>query len=130
MVENARIAWFEDDGDFLRTWKIFLEIEGHQVVKTAGERSEAERALETFEAEGIQVAILDGNLNKGDMSGADGAYFAEQIKTRYPKIGIIGNSTRGPVRGADVQSTKFDGPDSLSKAVRAIPYPINRPPRG
>jgi DNA-binding NarL/FixJ family response regulator len=130
MPEKARIVWFEDDVDFLSTWEMFLKINGHDVVRTVGTKSEAERALDTLEADGIQVAILDGNLSVGDMSGADGAYFAEQIRSRYPKIGIIGNSTREPVRGADVQSSKFDGPGSLEKAVRAISYPINRPLRG
>lgn len=128
MVDRARIFWAEDSVDYRETAVELLAQAGHTVVRTANTLDESKKAVPHLEEDGIQIAIIDGNLTPGG-SGKDGPAIISYINYLHPKIVTIGNSTLDRVDGADFQSPKRFGARGLLEAIVKATYPANRPPR-
>jgi DNA-binding NtrC family response regulator len=105
MPPEARVAVFEDDQDAREILKVYLEIKGHKVVFEATSMPEAEAIIPTLGEHEIQVAVIDGNLTRGEDSGREGKRINEQIKGLFPNIKTVGNSL-GLVEGVDVNIGK------------------------
>lgn len=102
---NAKAFIAEDDPRWQEIYKNILEKEGHEVLLTAANRVEALAAVEKLNELGIDLALIDGNLNKYDSNGADGQAVLAAIRTKAPNVRTVGVSGLS-VPGADVQASK------------------------
>lgn len=105
MPEKARVFFAEDDGYFRDVIKRRLEEAGHEVVLEAHTLNEAIQSIPQFKDSGIQVAVLDGNLDEDDISGYDGRLMAQKIKEQVPHVTTIGLS-QSPIDGVDIDLGK------------------------
>lgn len=117
--ESARIFWVEDDDDYRRTRTEFLEREGHIVVEVASSFDEAVEKIPSLQEKGINVAIVDGNLDPGENSGREGETIAKKIKSEHPSITVIGNSFEKPIGGVDINCPKVEGIKELVSKVKS-----------
>ena len=104
---NAKVFVAEDDPDWQEIYKDMLEHNGHQVLLTATNITEALAAVEELAKFGIDLAIIDGNLNEWDSNGADGQAVLAAIRSKAPGVKIVGVSVLSlSVPGADAQVSK------------------------
>ena len=103
---NAKAFIAEDDSDWQEIYRDILEVEGHQVLLTATSRPEALAAVDKLFELGIDLALIDGNLNKRDNDGADGQAVLAAIRTKAPNVKTVGVSALS-VPGADAQASKI-----------------------
>lgn len=118
--ENASVFVAEDDPDWQEFISDDLEKGGHSLKRLAQTKEDALASITSFVQDGIQVAIVDGNLSGDDHSGTDGREIVEAIRSTNPDIKIIGLSTN-TVGRADVSLSKlrYDTGD-ISKAVNEV----------
>ncbi len=118
---KAEVVVFEDDVG----WKKFitrkLERGGHHVAGSASDPEEAITLANNL-PDGTQVAIVDGNLTKEDVSGDDGNEIVAILKEKYPNVKIVGFSAEPDTfLDADVvldkTSTTGEGLEKLSSTV-------------
>ena len=102
---NAKAFVAEDDSWWQEIYRDILEGEGHQVLLTATNRAEALAAVEKLGELGIDLALIDGNLNEWDSDGADGQAVLAAIRAKAPNVKTVGVSALS-VRGADAQASK------------------------
>lgn len=120
MMENAKVAIFEDSEDWQALFGETVEDAGHTVVGRAISMPEAESLVDTLEEGSVDVAIVDGNLSR-DVSGADGERIAGLLHQKFDGIMVIGASSSEDVRGADVNFSKVgDITDGIEQAIQAI----------
>lgn len=108
--EKAKVFIIEDNEGWQSIIGDSLEMEGHQVVLRARTKEEALAGVEKLEKLGVNVVTLDGNLNEGDISGADGQIIMSAIRTQTPDVKIIGLAG-GNVRGTDIDLRKSNAVD-------------------
>jgi DNA-binding NtrC family response regulator len=119
MPERSRIFWVDDDIDFRKSWIGIVEGEGHTIVDTADTLGEAIDKIPGLEKKGVNLAIVDGNLEDGFIKmGADGEKIAEEIKKQHPNIIVIGNAGATELKHADYNSTKIVGPEKLLETIK------------
>lgn len=92
MPEKARVFLAEDDPYMQKVIKQRLEEAGHELTLEAHTLDEALQSIQQFKNSGIQVAVLDGNLDKDDTSGYDGQLMVRKIKELAPEVKTIGMS--------------------------------------
>lgn len=87
--ENANVFLVEDD--FLDTWRTgeYLKMGGHSVKLQASTLEEALALVPKLKEEGINVAVIDGNLSRGKEDGIDGERVVEAIKKQAPNVVTI-----------------------------------------
>ncbi len=110
--EKANIFFIEDDISFRSIHTRLLESQGHSVLLSAETLEEAVDKINLIKEKGINVVILDGNLNEEELSGADGAYLARLLKELHPEVLIVGCSSK-EIIGVDANSFKHEGPRLL-----------------
>jgi ActR/RegA family two-component response regulator len=87
--ENARVFLTEDDEvDAWRT-KEYLKRGDHSVELRASTLEEALGLVPRLEKEGINVAVVDGNLSSGKRDGADGERVVTAIRKQAPGVKIV-----------------------------------------
>lgn|GEM_PF-1528755 len=123
--ENALVFVADDDVDQQGDYVRWLPRGGHRVVATATSLIEAGEVIPTLGEQGVQVAIVDGNLGKGPLAssdGRDGRMIVEQIRKLYPEIKIVGATTAPEgVAGADVNIRKSEmSPARLNETVTSL----------
>lgn len=106
MPEKAKVFVAEDDSIWRRTIKRRLSEESHEVVLEAETLAQALKSIEQFKELGVQVAVIDGNLNPYDSSGSDGAELAIAIKRLAPEVKMVGMSGATDVFGVDINLGK------------------------
>ena len=116
--DRARVFYVEDDGDSLNVGREFLEIGGHTVVETATSLKEALEKIPSLNKKGVNVAVVDGNLSENFSDGRDGKRVVGEIKTKHPRIKVVGHSLENSVDGADFNSPKIKGGMNLAETVR------------
>jgi hypothetical protein len=67
---------------------------------------ESETLLDSVNEDVLDVALVDGNLDEGSISGNDGEAITQLLHEKFKGIVVIGISGTGEVRGADVQCSK------------------------
>jgi len=87
--ERARVFVVEDDPTTAWRTKGYLEKGGHSVELQATTLKEALDLIPRLEQEGVNVAVVDGNLSKGGEDGADGKEVVTAIREQVPGIKII-----------------------------------------
>lgn len=105
MPEKAKVAVFEDDKRWSDIYRYLLEDAGHKIVVSAATRESALKAVQQFKELGVQVAIVDGNLNPNDADGADGQAVLAAIRSTAQDVKTVGVSALS-VRGVDVNVGK------------------------
>lgn len=87
--EKAKAFLVEDD--WMAAWrtKNYLEKGGHSVLLEATTLEEALALVPRLEQEGVNVAVVDGNLSKEGKDGADGRKVVEAIRGQAPNIKIV-----------------------------------------
>ncbi len=115
--EKAQVFYVDDDDDSREAFSEYLVDSGHIVVETAGSLAEALSKIPDLGKKGVNVAIVDGNLREGDISGSDGETVAQQIRAQHPNITIIGHSSRESIGAADINCPKIEGAAKLAKVV-------------
>ena len=118
MPEKAKVFIAEDDADFLDTLRPVLEDAGHTITFTADSLESALSAIGDFKRLGIQVAIVDGNLNPNVRSGTDGRQLVNTIRRLSPDVRIIGMSS-GSIPNVDVDLGKQRF-EEVGKVVTAL----------
>lgn len=104
--KEARVFLVEDEPEWREYYKRRLERAGHEVALTASTLSEALSQIGRLEKEGVQVAVVDGNLGAGEWSGSDGRRVVEAIKNNAPSVKTVGMSGAGKIPGVDVDLGK------------------------
>lgn len=102
---NAKAFIAEDDPEWQEIYKGILEKNGHEVLLTAANRAEALAAVNKLTELGIDLALIDGNLNKWDSDGADGQAVLAAIRAKASYVKTVGVSALS-VPGADAQARK------------------------
>ncbi len=105
-MENAKIAYFEDQESLRRIVTIFLRDAGHEVLHAIDTMEKARALIAELEPESIDVAIVDGNLGSGS-TGEDGKEIVRLLRERLGNsVVVIGSSGSDDVAGADYQASK------------------------
>ncbi len=118
MPPKAEVAVFEDDERWQDIIKRTLEREGHRVVLTAANITDALEATKKLKDLGVQVATIDGNLNDWEASGNDGQAVLAAIRANAPGVKTVGMSGLG-MRGVDIYVDKANATD-LGKVVTKL----------
>lgn len=119
--ENALVFVAEDDVDWQANYARWLPRASHKVVATATSLVKASEVIPTLAEQGVQVAIVDGNLGFSQW-GEDGAIIVERLRAEVPGIKIVG-ATSDPdgVSGADVNIRKSQiDPAKLNETITAL----------
>ncbi|MDD5147756.1 MAG: response regulator [Candidatus Daviesbacteria bacterium] len=103
--ENAKVFIAEDVERWQETIRRKLEQVGHSVVLTASTLSEAIEEVKKFRDKGIQVAVIDGNMNSGNSGGQDGEILLAAIRSTTPEVKVVGMSSH-PIEGVDINVLK------------------------
>lgn len=103
--EKARVFVAEDDTDYQGMIKELLEEDGHSVVATAQSLPEAMDTIKKLQDLGVDVAVIDGNLNELDTDGSDGQSVLQAIRKQAPGVKTVGMSGNS-VKGTDVDLGK------------------------
>ena len=107
------ILHLDDDPRVYRPLGVALTLNGFDIRQA----DSIEKALAIIEADkdhNIRIALVDGDLGKGET----GEMFIEQLKAGdRTDIVTIGNSGGRNVLGADLQSQKNDGLSSLYRMI-------------
>ncbi len=90
--ENARVFIAEDNKNFLDIIQEYLEEAGHSVVLKANTLTDALAGVDNLEKLGIDVAVLDGNLDEWETKGYDGQEVLRAIRATAPRVRTIGMS--------------------------------------
>ncbi len=96
--ERANVFIAEDHKHFADIIEYFLKEVGHSVVLKAPTLEAALASIDRFEELGVNVAVLDGNLNEEEIDGYDGQEVLEAIRKKFPHVktvGMSGNSVPG-----------------------------------
>lgn len=116
--ERAKVFVAEDDKRWQDIIKSLLTDAGHSVVLTAQTREQALGAVPQLKELGVQVAIIDGNLNPHDSNGADGQALLAAIRAQVPGVKTVGMSGN-TVGGVDVNVGKL-GALKLGEVVKKL----------
>lgn len=100
-MERANIAIFEDDESLREMLGMIAALYGHDVTAYARSMPEAVAVIETMAAGEIDVAIVDGNLDRQKIDGHDGAEITRLLHEKFEDTVVIGFSASGDVEGAD-----------------------------
>jgi DNA-binding response OmpR family regulator len=114
MAKEARIFLTEDQPRIRELVKRFLSDNNHQVVVEAASLSEAEGKIECAAAEGVNIAIVDGDLGTGR---TDGKKLSGLLRERIPGIKIIPFSFL-KVDWGDAETTKGSDPDEILRIIK------------
>lgn len=127
-MNKGRILFSDNDPDFLKSQKEFLEQEGYEVILAANP-TEARRVLELGR---VDLAIIDIRLvNDSDEKDISGLTLAKETASSVPKIILTGFPTYEAVRealGPALEGlppavdfiAKQEGPEPLLRAVRKV----------
>lgn len=105
-MNGARVAIFEDQEAIREILSLSLTTRGHMVTLEAESMEAARSALDLISEDDFDVAIVDGNLDVGTISGENGAEIASLIRQKAARVAIIGFSASSPVEGADSDAGK------------------------
>ena len=98
--EKARVFVAEDNKNYQDIIKEYLEEAGHSVVLQATTFRDALAGVDLLDQLKIDVAVLDGNLSRGEDSGDEGQAVLRAIRARAPRVRTVGMSAVS-VRGTD-----------------------------
>jgi len=115
--ERAKVFISEDDSKWRKKAEEALFAGGHQVVLSAINLKDSLAAIERFAEFGVQVAIIDRNLD-GTLEGDDGQAVLAAIRQKTPQVKTIGFSVL-EVPGVDIDLGKHKDYD-LGKTVTEI----------
>lgn len=117
------MAIFEDDQAVRQVIAVNLDLSGHTVTHEAHNMDEASRIIESLAEDEIDVAVVDGNLTAGEVSGFEGASIARLLRNRFKeRVIVIGIAGSGKVKGADINLPK-ESAHQVGSFVTAIERP-------
>lgn len=123
-MDKAKIFYAEDDESLRKINVLLLEDEGHQVVLQADNLKQAMEAIENGRLRelGVNIAIVDGNLTRGDCSCSDGFTVSKEIRgTGLPiKIIAFSGSLKDDAAYGDVYVDKGDRIQVLFDAISSL----------
>ncbi len=117
--ENAIVFISEDDDLFQEMAIKAIEASSHKVVVVASTLNEALDGIEKAKQEGVNVAVVDGNLTEDDYSGYDGRKISTELRQQIPRIKIVSFSGNKQSYG-DVHVDKSDL-RNLGQVITALP---------
>jgi DNA-binding NarL/FixJ family response regulator len=116
--EQSRI-FIAEDNEFVRMGlELFLSSRGHKVVYQADSLPSALQGVREARRLGVNVAILDGNLMKGETNCSDGRTVARALREEVPGVAIIGLTSTPNADYGDININK-DG-DAQKRLIQAI----------
>ena len=121
-MENAKVIIIEDDPMTREDCRLNLEVRNHVIVGEAGTVGQAEQLIDSLQSAEVDLAVVDGNLSRGAVDGAEGEHIAGLIHVKLPGVVVVGCSLDGQVRGADINVRKGD-----SWALDALVTKLERP---
>ena len=117
--EHATVYISEDDKLFREMAVEIIEAAEHKVVVVASTVREALDGIEKAKQEGVNVAVVDGNLTKEAYSGYDGELVSRELRKQIPGIKIVSFSGNKQTYG-DSHVEKGNVME-LGKAITALP---------
>lgn len=105
-MKKARVAIFEDNALISECLLEALTGAEHEIVLHAPTMAAARLAIEQLTPEELDVAVIDGNLDKGQISGQNGNEIATALRANLGDIMLIGFAASGDVEGVDVNVRK------------------------
>ena len=118
--ENARVFLVEDNNRKRGLIIEVLEDAGHKIGLVATSLPEALKLIDKLRKERINVAIVDGSLDPDISNTDDGETIAEEIKSKFPEITVIGHAYEDGLRNADHNSPKINGILALADLVTKV----------
>lgn len=119
-MEGARVGIFEDNENWQEIVPGMVTRRGHEVVLQAQTLEDAEAAIERLPANGLDVAVVDGNLDPNVSSGEDGARITRLLHEKFEGITVIGRSGSKEVEGADHQLGKGGDLSNLPQIIAEL----------
>lgn len=116
--EKAKVFVAEDDSSWQEIIEEYLTEAGHTVVAKATTRDQALSTVSQLKKLGVDVAIIDGNLNDYESEGYDGQAVLRAIKDKAPNVKTVGMSGNS-VRGTDVDLGKLNA-QKIGKVVKDL----------
>ncbi len=116
-MKRAKVGIFEDDVDWRELLTEIVEDSGHSVAVAVRDMDEARAAIDDLEEGSLDVAIVDGNLNPNESTGADGAEITRLLHKKLGAITVIGFSGINQIAGVDHSLSKAGDPDKEIPAI-------------
>jgi len=107
-MDRAKIGLFDDQKTIRDALRDGLEDAGHSIELEADTLAAARDEIAMLDPSTLDVAVVDGNLTKRDISGSDGAEITALLHG-LGGITVIGFSASAPVEGADHNVFKDEG---------------------
>ena len=121
MSENPkRVALFEDYEGIITSLKMLLPPEGYEIVSITKVMIEAMKIASQLNKLDVLVALVDGNLTKGERGNWEGALITGTIHEKSPGVVVVGYPSDGIVSGADYNVEKSEGPRALLEVLAQI----------
>lgn len=119
MPPEATVFMVEDDEQWRDINRSNLERAGHKVVAEATTRAEALEQVGKLGELGVNVAVIDGNLDTLDgVFGGDGQAVLAAIRQLAPGVKVVGMAG-DTIRGADINVGKRHA-EKLANAVTEL----------
>ncbi len=128
-MNKGEILWFEDNKNFVRTRREFLEEAGFSltVITSLAEANDLFGRLSSGEETGLKkvdLALVDGVLPRGENPDYLDEYAGQAIvglfKQHFPGIPVIGAAFDKDVDGADFQVHKRQGVTALLELIESL----------
>jgi hypothetical protein len=116
--EAAKVGIYEDNDEFVKLLHLRLLKAGHKVVGIVKNLSDLNQTQNMID-DGMEYAVVDGNLTPGQVSGNEGSLIIHLIKNLNESIVTIGFSAKGNVIGADYNIVKAT-PSSFKKVAELV----------
>lgn len=118
---------FEDNDTFRKLLEIYLKGRGHNVVDEAGTMPQALGVVASLAAGEViaDVAVVDGNLSRGRIDGAEGAEIVQKLREieNLGTFAIYGMSSMGDIAGVDENISKDKVGKKLLELISMLPTP-------
>lgn len=116
--EKAKVFVAEDNPFWQEIIEKYLTEAGHTVVAKATTRDQALSMVNQLKKLGVDVATIDGNLNKYESEGYDGQAVLMAIRDKAPNVKTVGMSGNNVI-GTDVDLGK-DNAWNLGNVVKDL----------
>lgn len=120
-MNHARVFLAEDNAVSYPLFVKWLEAAGHQVIASAHTLSKSLAAVRQFGELGINLAIVDGNLDPGASGCRDGKQIAKAITEAGLGIKVVAISGEVETGYGDYQLPKPFDEDDLAIFIAGIP---------
>lgn len=114
---EAKVLLVDDDENFRKAIAGYLKEAGHIIAAEAETLPQALETVESLQTEGVDVALLDGNLSPHSEGGLEGKAVAEAFREKFPGKALFSISSDRQPWSDDPNLTAWSGPEEIVRKV-------------